>query len=105
MIVLSVGKRVLAALGEMDVAAECPGGLLFGDDQREFAAAIFGVGDQALSRWFMMKYQAGVSSRVQRVDMAVRSIWQADDGDGFFGTGTDDFESPSTATRWLILSA
>ena len=75
----------------MDVSAECPGGLLFRDDQREFAAASFGVGDQGLSRRFVMKNQAWMSGRVQRVDVSVRSIGQADNSDRFFRTGTDDF--------------
>jgi hypothetical protein len=74
----------------MDVSAECPGGSLFGDDQREFAAASLGIGDQGLSGRFVMKNQAGMSGGVQRVDVSVRSIGQADDGEGFFCTSTDN---------------
>ncbi len=75
----------------MDVSTECPGGLLFRHDQREFAAPVFGVGDEGLSRRFMMKNQAWMSGGVQWVDVPVRSIGQADDGEGFFCTVTDDF--------------
>ena len=41
-----LGKMVLGALCEMNVSAHCPGGLLSGDDQCEFAAAGFGVREQ-----------------------------------------------------------
>jgi len=82
---------VFAAGGKMNVPAHCPGGLLPGDQQGELATAGIGFGDQGLSRRFMVQDQTRMTSGIQGMHMAIRGVWQTNDGDSLVRSGAKDF--------------
>ena len=84
-------ELVFGTQAKMDVSAEGPGWLLPRNEQGEFAVAVFGLCDPGLSRRFVMKNQIGMSCGVERLHMTVCGVGEANNGDRFAATGTDDF--------------